>query len=94
MADCVGEEWSPDEPEEIIQIFSEMLRVVTGDGANKRRAGTKPSWKVDPGHPAAMYRHLTRWEQGVKADKDSGANHLVHVAWRALAIAAKEQGVV
>ncbi len=85
------EEWTPAEPEEIIAIFSGMLRAATGDGAAKRRAGTKVSWKVDPGHEAAMERHWDRWEyEGEKVDKDSGAHPLVHVAWRALAIAWQE----
>ena len=83
-------EWTPDEPEQIIREFSEMLRAATGDGAAKRRAGTKPSWKVDTSHEAAIFSHLTRWKRGELIDPDSGAHPLVHLAWRALAIAWRE----
>ncbi len=86
----IPEEWTPAEPEEIIAIFSDMLRLATGDGAVKRRAGTKVSWRVDPGHEDAMYRHLKRWEEGEEFDKDSKAHPLIHVAWRALAVAYRQ----
>jgi hypothetical protein len=62
--------------------------MATADGGKKREAGTKPPWQIDPGHQSAMYRHLGRWwldPEGV--DSDSGAHHLVAVAWRALALA-------
>ena len=75
---------------EVLQIFNELLKAATVDGAKKRALGLKPSWKIDE-HKAAMLRHLKRWRQGEKHDKDSGASPLVHVAWRALAIAAQEK---
>ena len=50
------------EQEEVLRIFGGMLAGPTGDGKKKREAGTKPLWKVDPGHEAAMYRHLDAWE--------------------------------
>lgn len=67
-----------------------MLRAATGDGAKKRQAGTKPSWKVDTSHEGAIFSHITKWKRGEKADADSGAHPLVHAAWRALAIAWQE----
>jgi hypothetical protein len=86
------------EQEDIIEIFSEMLRAATGDGGKKRAAGLKPSWKVDPSHEAAIFSHLSKWKHGEKSDPDSGAHPLVHLAWRALAVAwqethAREEGV-
>ena len=82
--------YNPAEQDEVLAIFADMLSVVTKDGGNKRARGEKPSWKVDRGHEAALYRHLQRWERGDLVDGDSGAHALVHVAWRALAIAYQE----
>jgi len=82
------------EQAEVLGWFHEMLRTVTADGGRKRAAGTKPLWKVDSGHPSALYRHLEAWEIGERYDPDNGAHPLVAVAWRALAIAAQETGVV
>jgi hypothetical protein len=67
-----------------------MLRVATGDGGRKRAAGEKPSWKVDQEHEAAVWSHISKWKHGEKHDADSGAHPLVHLAWRALAIAWQE----
>jgi hypothetical protein len=86
----VSEDWSPDEPGEVNEIFAEMLKAATGDGAKKRQAGTKPSWKIDPGHETAVFSHLHRWKNGEAVDPDSGAHPLVHAAWRLLAIAFQE----
>jgi hypothetical protein len=77
------------EPEEILHEFMQMLQLPTGDGQLKRRDG-KPFWKIDMGHEAAMLRHLNRWGRGDLVDEDSGAHPLIHVAWRALAIAYQE----
>ncbi len=74
---------------EIEGAFADLLRGPSGDGANKRARGEKPHWKVDT-HKDAMYRHLARWEKGQAYDADSGCHHLVHMAWRALAIAYQE----
>ena len=74
---------------EVLQIFNELLKAATVDGAKKRILGLKPLWKIDE-HKAAMLRHLKRWRRGEKTDKDSGAHPLVHCAWRALAIAYQE----
>lgn len=84
------EDWTPAEPDEILDIFREMLAEATGDGAAKRRAGEKPSWKVDKSHEGAIFSHLTKWKRGELADADSGAHPLVHAAWRCLAIAWQE----
>jgi len=78
------------EQTEIIGTFAHLLRGPTADGGVKRERAEKPLWKVDPDHAAAMYRHLGRWELGEKKDPDSGAHPLVHVAWRALALAYQE----
>jgi hypothetical protein len=75
------------EQHEIEGAFSDMLRAPTGDGGNKRAAGLKVHWKVDPSHEDALHRHLQRWMDGERYDADSGAHALAHVAWRALALA-------
>ena len=85
-----AETYDPREQDEIIATFADMLRAPTVDGGNKRRARTKLPWTVDPGHREALYRHLRRWESGQKVDEDSHAHALVHVAWRALALAWQE----
>ncbi len=80
-------DWNVTEPLEIAQAFAQLLRSGTADGANKRRAGAKPSWKIDPEHPLKLQNHLTRYYEGDLVDRDSGAHPLVHAAWRCLAIA-------
>lgn len=79
------------EQTEIIGEFAHLLRGPTADGGVKRERKEKPLWKVDPAHEDAMRRHLKRWEDGERADPDSGSHPLVHVAWRALAIAWQEE---
>lgn len=88
-AHTAAETWTPSEPEEIIAIFSDMLRAVLGDGAKKRQAGSKPSWKVDV-HEPALWSHINKWKHGELVDEDSGAHPLVHQACRALMIAWQE----
>jgi hypothetical protein len=78
------------EAEEILDLFREMLAAPTGDGANKRAAGTKPHWKVDTSHEAAIFSHLAKWKKGHVIDECSGAHALTHLAWRALALAYQE----
>ena len=78
-----------DEAAEIYREFTRLLAGPTNDGQNKRRTG-KPHWKVDPGHAEAMHRHLHRYDLGERVDPDSGVHPLVHVAWRALALAYQE----
>lgn len=82
-----------DEQREVLSIFTSMLESVTADGGRKRAAGLKPSWKVDTSHEAAIFSHLNKWKHGERADADSGAHPLVHLAWRALAIAYQEAPV-
>lgn len=79
--------YDPAEQTEILAIFSDMLKAATGDGGKKRAAGLKPSWKVDPSHLPAIFSHLNKYMHGELIDEDSGAHPLVHLAWRALAIA-------
>jgi len=74
----------------VIDTFTNMLDAATKDGGRKRAAGIKPPWWEDQAHEAAIYSHLNKWKHGEKADKDSGAHPLVHLAWRALAIAYQE----
>lgn len=84
------EEYPEDEVHEIMREFTDMLWLATGDGREKRRAGTKPKWTVDPDHERALFSHLYKWKRGDLHDSDSGAHPLVHLAWRALAIAYQE----
>ena len=82
--------YDPKEQDLVLDVFVELLRDATKDGGRKRAAGLKPPWWVDPSHKAAMWRHLDRWRDREMHDADSGAHPLVHVAWRALAIAYQE----
>lgn len=78
------------EQHEVTGVFIDLLLAATGDGGKKRATGSKPSWKVDPSHEAAIFSHLCKWKKGEKVDKDSGVHPLAHAAWRCLAIAAQE----
>lgn len=75
------------ERNEINRTFAEMIQAPTADGSSKRQAGEKPSWKVDLSHEAALFSHLNKWKHGEMVDPDSSACTLVHLAWRALALA-------
>lgn len=77
---------------DVLARFATELERATGDGSKKRQAGTKPPWYEDEAHEGAIFSHLTKWKRGEKADADSGAHPLVHLAWRALAIACRETG--
>jgi hypothetical protein len=87
-------QYDPREQDRVLAVFTNMLRYATRDGGKKRAAGTKPPWYADGSHETAMYRHLRRWQKGEQIDPDSGVHPLVHLAWRALGIAAIESGVV
>lgn len=78
-----------DEATEILACFAELLRPVIADGARKREAH---AWQTTPSerHWKAFFRHYMRWVNGERVDPDSGAHPLVHVAFRALAIAWQE----
>lgn len=84
-------DWSA-EREDVLRRFLEELRKVTGDGSKKRQAGLKPAWYIDKSHEGAIFSHLTKWKRGEMIDQESGAHTLVHLAWRALAIACSETG--
>jgi hypothetical protein len=83
--------YDPAEQQEIASIFAAMLAQATGDGGKKRATGEKPVWTRDPSHEAALFSHLNKWKHGELVDPDSGAHPLVHLAWRALAIAYQER---
>lgn len=83
------ENWQQ-ERELVIEEFTKLLWLATGDGSKKRQAGEKPPWWRDESHEAAIFSHLNKWKHGEMKDKDSGAHPLVHLAWRALAIAYQE----
>lgn len=78
------------EQDVIAAEFNKMLRSCTKDGGKKRLAGEKLPWWCDPTHEAAIFSHLNKWKHGELVDADSGAHPLVHLAWRALAIAYQE----
>ncbi len=76
--------------EQALRDLTALMLPVLLDGARKRAAGAKVHWRRDGGHLPALYRHLRRWETGERVDPDSGAHPLVHVAVRALMLAAQE----
>lgn len=80
------------ERRDVLSRFEAQLAKATGDGSKKRQSGEKKAWYADSSHEAAIFSHLTKWKKGELKDKDSGAHPLVHVAWRALAIACSEEG--
>lgn len=82
------------EQQDVLARFLDELTKATGDGAVKRRKGTKPPWYSDDSHEAAVFSHLMKWKRGELTDPDSGAHPLVHAAWRCLAIACRETGNV
>lgn len=84
------EVYDPAEQDDIARIFSMMLAHATGDGGAKRKAGEKPPWWKDNSHEAGMFSHLSKWKHGELVDEDTGVHPLVHLAWRALAIAYQE----
>ena len=86
----MDEMYDPDEGRILLTVFMQMLAQVTRDGAKKRADGLKPPWWKDTSHEAAIFSHLNKWKHGQKIDRDSGAHPLVHLAWRALAIAYQE----
>jgi len=79
---------------DLLERFMKELVKATGDGSAKRAAGIKPPWYEDKSHEAAIFSHFMKWKKGEVVDPDSGAHPLVHVAWRALAIACVETGNV
>jgi hypothetical protein len=74
----------------VMEVFMAMLRHATKDGGEKRAQGIKPPWWRDESHEAAIWSHVNKWKHGEMKDKDSGAHPLIHLAWRALAIAYQE----
>ena len=90
----VTQPYDPSEQEQILRVFAKLLALPTQDGGRKRAARTKAHWTVDTTHEAAMFRHLARWKSGDLVDEESGAHALVHVGWRALALAVQEMGIL
>lgn len=84
------EVYDASEQSKVVALFSEMLWEVTKDGGTKRASGEKPPWYHDDSHEAAIFSHLNKWKHGETRDEHSGAHPLVHLAWRALAIAWQE----
>lgn len=82
------------EVEDLLERFIEGLRAVSGDGSKKRQAGTKPPWYEDDDHERGLFSHITKWKAGELVDSDSGRHPLWHTAWRAAAIACREEGNV
>jgi hypothetical protein len=82
--------YDPEEQNAITSIFAGMLDACTKDGGLKRASGAKVDWRIDMTHEAALFSHLNKWKHGEVSDADSGAHPLVHLAWRALAIAYQE----
>lgn len=85
----MSEDWAR-EREVVLETYGRLLAKVTGDGSKKRQAGLKKPWWRDQSHQAAIFSHLSKWMHGERVDRDSGAHPLVHLAWRALAIAYQE----
>lgn len=83
-------EYDPTEQDVLLKVFIDMLRNVTRDGGRKRAAGAKPPWWMDGSHEAALFSHISKWKHDELVDNDSGTHPLVHLAWRALAIAYQE----
>lgn len=92
MSEYEGKHTPPPATEQatVLTIFGLMLESATGDGSIKRKAGTKPPWWRDLAHEPALFSHLNKWKHGERVDHDSGVHPLVHLAWRALAIAYQE----
>jgi dATP/dGTP diphosphohydrolase len=78
------------EQDVLMRVFAALLRLPTKDGGQKRARAEKPPWWRDDSHEAAIFSHLNKWKHGEKVDPDSGVHPLVHLAWRALAIAYQE----
>lgn len=81
--------YNPREQDVVLETFVAMMRAATKDGGRKRAAGEKPPWYTDT-HEKQVFSHLAKWKKGEMRDPDSGAHPLVHLAWRALAIAYQE----
>ncbi len=80
--------YDPAEQDEIVEEFVALMHAATQDGAKKRMAGKKVSWKIDTGHEAAFWRHVARAILDPDGrDEDSGASHWVAIGWRAFALA-------
>ncbi len=85
----MSENWAK-ERELVLATFTTLLAKVTGDGSVKRQRGEKPPWWLDDSHEAAIFSHLSKWKHGELQDRDSKTHPLVHLAWRALAVAYQE----
>lgn len=88
--EVMKEQYDASEQDKLLEVFMGLLKSATKDGGKKREAGLKQPWWKDSEHEAAIFSHLNKWKHGEKQDKDSKAHPLVHLAWRALAIAYQE----
>jgi hypothetical protein len=78
------------EQDVLLDVFKHMLGSVTKDGGRKRARGEKPPWWRDQAHVPAIFSHINKYMHGDYKDPDSGAHTLIHLAWRALAVAYQE----
>lgn len=70
--------------------FMYLLTEPTLDGGSKLVRGEKVPWQQDRTHLEALFSHLNKYMHGEKKDPDSGSHPMVHLAWRALAVAWQE----
>ena len=87
VAKSMKPKYDASEQDVIAKVFAGMLQDVTQDGGKKRKKGKKTAWWADESHEAAVFSHLSKWKHCEFRDKDSGTHPLVHLAWRALALA-------
>ena len=77
------------EQDDFLAFAIDLLRIVSGDGENKRRAGLKVPWQIDS-HEGSFFGHVAEWKKGNLHDPDSKLHPMAHAAWRAIAIAYQE----
>ena len=83
-------DYDASEQDVVLDVFATLLKGPTRDGGRKRADNVKPPWWRDESHEAALFSHLNHWKHKELADRDSGVHPLIHLAWRALALAYQE----